>query len=135
MQTSASDVPAGTEVVTKLSPRPVEETVSRLTALISERGMKLFAVVDHSGEAEAAGLELRDTKVVMFGNPRAGTPIMADAPLAALDLPLKVLVWDDGGQTKISYAPPGALAQRYGLSPELAANLAGINVITEALIS
>jgi len=135
MQTSSLDVNTGAEVVTKLSPGTVHDTVARLTALIAERGMKLFALVDHSGEARAAGLELRDTKVVIFGSPRGGTPIMDAAPLAALDLPLKVLVWDDGGQTKLSYAPPQALAARYGFSEDLAANLAGINVITDDVVS
>ena len=86
-----------------------------------QKGIKLFAVIDHSGEAQAVGLELRDTKVVIFGSPKAGTPVMQAAPLAALDLPLKVLVWDDGGQTKLTYTPPAALAARYGLSDELAA--------------
>jgi uncharacterized protein (DUF302 family) len=90
-------------------------------------------VIDHSGEARAAGLELRDTKVVIFGNPAAGTPVMAAAPLAALDLPLKVLVWDDGGQTMLSYAGPDELAARHGLSDELAARLAAIDTITEAV--
>ena len=65
--------------------------------------MKLFAVIDHSGEARASGLQLRDTKLVIFGSPQAGTPVMQAAPLAALDLPLKVLVWADGEQTKVSY--------------------------------
>lgn len=110
------------------------ETVSRLQALVSGRGMKVFAVIDHSGEAKAAGLELKDTKVVIFGNPRAGTPVMAAAPLAALDLPMKVLVWEDDGLTKISYTAPSALAARYGLSAELAGRLAGIDALTDALI-
>jgi uncharacterized protein (DUF302 family) len=120
--------------VTKTSPRSVADTVERLSALVAARGMKLFAVIDHSGEAQAAGLELRDTKLVIFGNPQAGTPVMASAPLAALDLPLKVLVWDDGRQTKISYTAPAALAARYRLSDELASRLAGIDGLTDALI-
>ena len=74
--------------------------------------MKLFTVIDQSGEAEAAGLELRDTKLVIFGSPQAGTPVMVAAPLAALDLPLKVLVWEDGHQTKVSYMAPSELAAR-----------------------
>ena len=135
METSTSDMANDTGIVTKLSPRSVNDTVSRLTTLLAERGMKVFAIVDHSGEARAAGLELRDTKVVIFGNPKGGTPIMDAAPLAALDLPLKVLVWDDAGQTKASYAPPAALAARYGFGAELAANLAGINVITDDLVA
>jgi uncharacterized protein (DUF302 family) len=96
--------------------------------------MKVFAVVDHSGEANAAGLALRDTKLVIFGSPKAGTPVMVAAPLAALDLPLKVLVWADERQTKISYAAPRALATRYGLDAELAGKLAGIDAVTDAVI-
>jgi uncharacterized protein (DUF302 family) len=122
-------------VVTKLSPRPVPETVARVTEIVAAKGMKLFAVIDHSGEAAANGLELRDTKVVIFGSPLAGTPVMEAAPLAALDLPLKVLVWDDDGQTKISYAAPEELASRYGLSDQLAERLAGINGLTDAAIA
>lgn len=121
-------------IVTKLSPRSVADTVARLSALVAEKGMKLFAVIDHSGEAEAIGLRLRETKVVIFGSPQAGTPVMVASPLASLDLPLKVLIWADGNQTKVSYTAPAELAGRYGLSDELAARLAGINAITDALI-
>ena len=104
-------------------------------AAIEERGVKLFAVIDHSGEARANGLALRETKVVIFGSPKAGTPVMEAAPLAALDLPLKVLVWDDGGQTMLAYTPPGALAARYGLDDELAARLAAVEVLSDVAIS
>jgi uncharacterized protein (DUF302 family) len=124
----------GAGVVTKLSPRSVPETVSRLVQMVEARGMKVFAVIDHSGEAEAVGLQLRDTKVVIFGSPLAGTPVMETAPLAALDLPLKVLVWADGDQTKVSYTSPGHLASRYGLSDPLAGRLAGIDVLTDAVV-
>jgi uncharacterized protein (DUF302 family) len=123
------------DVVTKLSPRSVEETVARLSELLAAKGIKLFATIDHSGEAAAAGLQLRDTTVVIFGSPAAGTPVMQSAPLVALDLPLKVLVWADGSQTKVSYAPPSVLARRYGLSDELAARLAAIDAITDALVA
>ena len=121
-------------VVTKLSPWSVADTVTRLSELVAMRGMKQFAVIDHSGEAHANGLELRDTKVVVFGSPQAGTPVMAAVPLSALDLPLKVLVWADGGQTKVSYTAPDTLAARYELSDELAARLAGIDALTDALV-
>ena len=122
------------EIVTKLSPWSVDETVSRLSAVVAARGMKLFAIVDHSGEAEAAGLELRNTKLVIFGSPQAGTPVMQAAPIAALDLPLKVLVWTDGHETKLSYTTPEKLAARYGLSPELADRLSGIHTVTDTVI-
>ena len=81
-----------TDVVTKLSPRSVTDTVSKLTGMINAKGMKLFAVIDQSAEARQVGLSLRETTLVTFGSPAAGTPVMAAAPLAALDLPLKVLV-------------------------------------------
>jgi uncharacterized protein (DUF302 family) len=121
------------ELVTKLSPLPVPDTVTRITELAAAKGAKVFAVIDHSGEAAAAGLELRDTKVVIFGSPQAGTPVMQAAPLAALDLPLKILVWADGGQTKLTYAPPSELAARYDLDDELAGRLAAVEAITDAL--
>ena len=124
----------GNRMTTKESPWSVEETVSRLQGVLESKGIKLFAVIDHSGEAEAVGLELRNTKLVIFGNPLAGTPVMAAAPLAALDLPLKVLVWADGDQTKLSYAEPAELAERYGLSDELAGRLAAIDAVTDAVI-
>ncbi len=122
------------QVVTKLSPWSVADTVARLSDLVAAKGMKLFAVIDHSGEAKASGLELRDTKVLIFGSPQAGTPVMQAAPLAALDLPLKVLVWADGNQSKLSYTAPAALAARYELSDELAARLAGIDALTNTLL-
>jgi uncharacterized protein (DUF302 family) len=121
------------ELVTKLSPLPVEETVARITETVAAKGAKLFAVIDHSGEAAGAGLELRDTKVVIFGSPQAGTPVMEAAPLAALDLPLKILVWADGDQTKVTYAPPAELAARYDLDDELAGRLAAVTAITDAV--
>jgi uncharacterized protein (DUF302 family) len=123
------------DLVSKASPRSVADTVTRLTELVEAKGLQLFAVVDHSGEARRAGMELRDTQVVIFGSPKAGTPVMAAAPLAALDLPLKVLVWADGEQTRLAYAAPEALAARYGFSEELAGNLAGIHAITDAAIA
>ncbi len=76
----------------------------------------MFAVVDHSGEAEKQGLELRETKLVIFGSPVAGTPVMQAVPLAAIDLPLKILIWDSGGETSVSYVTPSTIAARYGLS-------------------
>jgi uncharacterized protein (DUF302 family) len=122
-------------MVTKPSPWTVEETVARFEDVIAENGLKLFAVFDHGGEAEAHGLALRDTKVVVFGSPVAGTPVMEAVPLAALDLPLKALVWDDGGQTRVSYLAPADLAARYELGDELAARLAGIEAVTTAVLA
>jgi uncharacterized protein (DUF302 family) len=97
--------------------------------------LKLFAVIDQSAEASAAGLTLRETVLVIFGNPAAGTLVMQAAPLSALDLPLKILVWADGAQTKVSYVAPAALGARYGLTAGLTAKLAGIGPLTDALIA
>jgi uncharacterized protein (DUF302 family) len=122
-------------IVTKLSPLPVAATVAKLTGMLSAKGIKLFAVIDQSAEARQAGLSLRETTLVIFGSPVAGTPVMAASPLAALDLPLKVLVWDDDGQAKVSYYSPDALAARYDLDADLAGNLAAINALTDALVA
>jgi uncharacterized protein (DUF302 family) len=130
---TASSSRAG--IVSATSSGSVAETTDRLVALIEAHGMKVFAIVDHSGEAARAGLTLRETKVVIFGSPAAGTPVMQAFPLAALDLPLKVLVWDDGGITTVSYTDPDALAQRHGLSPDLAARLEGIRSLVDALVT
>jgi uncharacterized protein (DUF302 family) len=132
--TAQVEHPVSGQVVTRDSPGSVDETVSRVTSVVAAKGLKLFAVIDHSGEARASGLELRDTKVVIFGSPVAGTPVMAAVPLAALDLPLKILVWADGEQTKVSYTAPAALAARYGLTAELAARLAGVAAVASAAI-
>ena len=102
----------------------VDETVARLEALLKEKGVKLFCVVDHSGEAAAAGLKMPSTKLLVFGNPMAGTPVMLAAPSAALDLPLKILVAEGtGGKTMLSWNDPAWLRERHGFAEELAAKL------------
>jgi uncharacterized protein (DUF302 family) len=112
-------------IVSKPSPFGVAETVSRLTEAIGAAGAKVFAVIDQSAEALAVGLPLRETTLVIFGNPAGGTPVMVAAPLAAMDLPLKVLVFaDDSGAVWMNYLDRSWLASRYQLSPELAAPLA-----------
>ena len=123
------------DVVTKLSPRPVAVTVTRFTDLLAGKGVKVFAIIDQAAAAREAGQDLRETVLVIFGNPAAGTPVMAAAPLSALDLPLKIVVWDDEGQTKVSYVAPAAIGARYGLPDKLAANLAAINPLTDALVA
>ena len=127
--TEPSAGPTGTGPVPGIShvrsPHPADGTVERLTEAIHAAGAKLFAVVDHSGEAERAGLSLRPTKLMIFGSPVGGTPAMVAAPLAAIDLPLKVLVWeDDAGVVWMSHLDASWLAARHGLTPELAAPLA-----------
>ena len=117
--------PATDGIVHTRSPHTVSETVGLLTGEIGAAGAKLFTVVDHSGEAARAGLSLRDTKLLIFGNPAGGTPVMVAAPLAAIDLPVKLLVWqDDGGAVWMSYLDPQWLAGRHGLAADLAAPLA-----------
>jgi len=122
-------------VVTKVSPRTVAETVARFKELAEVKGLRVFAVIDQAAEAQKAGLKLRETVLVVFGNPAAGTPVMAAAPLAALDLPLKFVVWDDDGVAKVSYVPPYAIAARWSLDAVLAANLAAIGPLTDALVA
>ena len=121
-------------VVTKLSPWSMADTLARLSAVVAARGMEVFAVIDHSGKARDVGLDLRDTKLVIFGSPSAATPVIEAAPLAALDLPLRVVVWEDGYQTLVSYPAPAAVARRYGLDGDLADALASIDALTSAVI-
>jgi uncharacterized protein (DUF302 family) len=123
------------DFISKHRPGSVADAVTRLTELIEARDLQVFSIVDHGRGARRVGMDLRDTVLVIFGSPIGGTPIMQAAPLAALDLPLKVLVWDDNGQTTISYTRPDALAVRHHLSPELATRIAGIGPLTEDLIS
>jgi uncharacterized protein (DUF302 family) len=130
---SSDSIPPAADVVSKTTTGSVDETVDRLIELVATRGMTLFVVIDHSGEAARSGLALRDTKVVIFGSPAAGTPVMEAVPLSALGLPLKVLIWDDDGQTTVSYLDPDALARRHHLSAELSGRLAGIGPLTDAL--
>jgi uncharacterized protein (DUF302 family) len=130
-----TDNATGTAVTTKISPLSFADTVSRLTSLLDAKGMKIFSVIDQRAEARSAGLDLRETTLVVFGNPAAGTPVMAAAPRAALDLPLKVLLWADDDQVKVSYVAPAELARRYGLSADLIARLAGIDALTDALVT
>jgi len=128
-------VPDEAGIVTKLSPRSVPETVARLTDMLAAKGITVFAVIDQTAAARAVGLELRATMLVIFGNPAGGTPVMDAVPLAAIDLPLKVLVWDDAGQAKVSYYAPATLAARHHLGSDLAAKLAVVDPLTDALVT
>jgi len=102
----------------------VDETVERVKELLKAKGVMLFALVDHSGEAEKAGLKMRPTKLLIFGNPAAGTPVMLAAPSIAIDLPLKILVWaDSGGAVWLSWNSPEYLQQRHGVPVELVRNI------------
>jgi uncharacterized protein (DUF302 family) len=126
---------AETDVVTKLGRESVAATVAEFTGMITAKGMRLFAVIDQAAGARQAGLELRETVLVIFGSPQAGTPVMAASPLAALDLPLKVLIWAGEGQAKVWYCAPAALAAGRHLTADLAAGLAGVNALTGALVA
>jgi uncharacterized protein (DUF302 family) len=134
MSDPAGEIPTGTHpiagIVHQRSRHPVGDSVHRLTEAIRAAGATLFAVIDHSGEAQRAGLSLRNTKLMIFGNPVGGTPVMAAAPLTALDLPLKVLVWqDDAGVVWMSYLHPGWLAARHELTPDLSAPLSAVGTL------
>ncbi len=111
----------------------VDETVARLQSLIAEKGIKLFALIDHSGEAAAVGLTMRPTKLLIFGNPQAGTPLMVFAPSAAIDLPLKILVAEtESGKTLLFWNDPAWLEKRHGFDESLTSNLAAAAILAHA---
>jgi uncharacterized protein (DUF302 family) len=111
----------------------VDETVDRLKEMLRSRGITLFALVDHSGEAAKAGMKMPATKLLVFGSPKAGTPLMLDAPSAAIDLPLKILVREDGeGRVWISYNSPAYLQERHGFARELIPNIAAVEALAAA---
>jgi uncharacterized protein (DUF302 family) len=115
-------------IVDIASNHSVDETVARLESILEAKGITLFAVIDHSGEAEKAGMKMPPTKLLIFGSPKAGTPVMQAAPSAAIDLPLKILVWEDGQQKVwISYNSPAYLQERHGFSVELMQNIAVVD--------
>jgi uncharacterized protein (DUF302 family) len=104
----------------------VPETLARLQSILKEKGVTVFALIDHSGEAAKVGLEMRPTQLLIFGSPKAGTPLMVAAPSVAIDLPLKALAWQDGeGKVWLSYNAPEYLQQRHGIPPDLLKNIAG----------
>jgi uncharacterized protein (DUF302 family) len=121
-------------IISKPTSRTVDETVEKLKALLQTKGVKLFAVIDHSGEAEAIGIKMPPTRLLIFGNPKGGTPLMLAAPTVAIDLPLKLLIWEDAqGSRWISYNSPQYLKQRHTLPDDLLKNIAVIEALaTEA---
>jgi uncharacterized protein (DUF302 family) len=122
---------ANNGIVSKPSKHSVEKTVEALTNLLKSKGVAVFALIDHSGEAEKVGLKMRPTELLIFGNPKAGTPLMLASPSSALDLPLKILIWEDGeGQVWLSYNSPEYLKERHGLPQELMQNVAIIETLT-----
>jgi len=117
-------------IVTIQSRHSVDETLARLKQLLQAKSIQVFAVVDHSGEAAKAGLEMPNTKLIIFGNPRAGTPLMLARPSIAIDLPLKILISEDtNAGTWISYSTPQFLQKRHNLPAELAGVLAGVSAL------
>jgi uncharacterized protein (DUF302 family) len=125
-----------TGVVSRPSPCSVNDTLQQLEQVIRNRGLTLFAHFDHSKEAARAGLIMQPAHVLVFGNPKAGTPLMIASPLVALDLPLKILVWqDDRGQVWVSYNEPTFVAQRYNIPPDLGPVIAAVHGIVDAALS
>jgi uncharacterized protein (DUF302 family) len=117
-------------IVAQPSNHSVDQTVAKVKNTLQSKGITLFALIDHSGEAQKVGMKMPPTKLVIFGNPRAGTPLMLAAPSSALDLPLKLLIWEDPqGKVWLSYNSPEYLRNRHGFSREFLPNVA----IVEAL--
>lgn len=138
MSAAASPAPAPDPggIVTRPCPHSVTDGVARLEAICEQKGLKVFDVVDHSGEAQRAGQHMPDTKLVLFGSPAAGTPVMLAAPLAALDLPLKILIFEnDGGDTFLSYNAPSYLAARHHLDEQLTGRIAGVEAVAAAVVA
>ena len=115
------------------SKHSVDETVEKLKGILQSKGVTLFAMIDHSGEAAKAGLKMRPTKLLIFGNPKAGTPVMLAAPSSAIDLPLKILIWEDAqGKVWVAYNSPAYLQKRHDLPPELIQNIAVVEALARA---
>jgi len=126
--------PSSDGVITKPSSKSVAQTIDGLRRVMADRGFTVFNVIDHSGVAERAGVQMPDSKLVMFGKPAVGASVMLAAPLAALDIPLKVLVWEDrNGAVSVSYNSPGFLAGRHHLEGALRAPFDAVESIVEAL--
>jgi len=117
------------------SPYSVPDTLARLESILKERGVSVFACVDHSGEAAKAGLAMRPTQLLIFGSPKGGTPLMVAAPSVAIDLPLKALAWEDErGKVWLSYNDPEYLQQRHGFPAELLKNIAGVSALLQKAV-
>jgi len=124
--------PSAEGILTRLSPFSVEETLGRLLKIIHSRNLTLFAHIDHSGEAERVGLKMQEAHVLIFGNPKGGTPLMIASPLLALDLPLKALIWQSKDE-RVWVSSPSVtyLRERYAIPQELVGNIAVIDVLIE----
>jgi len=125
-----ADTPNIDGFISKPSQHSVDETVEKLKGILQSKGIQLFALVDHSGEAAKAGLKMRPTKLLIFGDPKAGTPLMLAAPSAAIDLPLKILVWEDpAGRVWLSFNAPEYLQKRHGFPANLIQNIAAAGLL------
>jgi uncharacterized protein (DUF302 family) len=119
-------------IITIPSNHSVEETIEKLKAILQSKGITLFALIDHSGEAAKAGMEMRPTKLLIFGNPKGGTPVMLAAPSSAIDLPLKILIWEDTqGKVWVTYNGPMYLQERHNIPTELLPNLSVIEALAK----
>jgi len=122
----------GEGIISKPSKYSVPETLHRLETILTSKGIKVFALVDHSGEAEKAGLKMPPTQLLIFGNPKGGTPVMLAAPTAAIDLPWKALAWrDSSGQVWLSYNDATYVQHRFSLTPDVMKPLAGLGALIE----
>ena len=122
--------PTSNGIVSIESRHSVDATLDKLKGILDSRGVKIFALIDHSGEAEKAGMPMHNTKLLVFGNPKGGTPLMLAAPSVALDLPLKILVWEDAsGKVWLTYNSVEFIRQRHNLTPGLAANISIIDTL------
>jgi uncharacterized protein (DUF302 family) len=122
-------------IVDTPSPHSFEQTVERLRNVLQARGLTLFALVDHSGEAEKVGLNMPPTRLLIFGSPKGGTPAMLAAPSIAIDLPLKALIWEDsGGKVWISYNAPEFLRRRHNLPDAFLPNISAVRPIVEEVV-
>ena len=111
----------------------VDETVDKLKAILQSKGITIFALIDHSGEAIEAGIKMRPTKLLIFGNPKAGTPVMLVAPSSAIDLPLKILIWEDTqGKAWVTYNSPAYLQERHNIPVELLPNVSVIEALAKS---
>ena len=120
----------GSGLIDIRSSHSVDETVEKLKGILQAKGIALFALVDHSGAAIKAGMKMRPTKLLIFGNPKAGTPVMLAAPSSAIDLPLKILIWeDDHGKVWVSYNSPEYLQERHDIPKELLLNIAVVKTL------
>jgi uncharacterized protein (DUF302 family) len=118
------------------SPYSVRETLKRLESALQAKSLAVFARIDHSGEAEKIGLQMRPTQLVIFGSPKAGTPLMVASPTLAIDLPLRALAWEDAdGQVWLSYNSPDYLKQRHEIPDELVKNIAGVGAVLEQAVA